>query len=152
MWVEARPMDETHDARVARVASEIADALALDSRKLSERVAEVIAGRYPEVRTDLPRASTDYHGTVMTFTASAPEAARLTLYVNFDLSFSLHVGRFVIVEDEATSGTEAQQAAQILTHVEAIAINGVARSWLDRLLGLGRDRVGPWTAPVQSAG
>jgi hypothetical protein len=67
------------------------------------------------------------------------------LYDNYDWSFGLECGRFVLFEDEEFFGAEADHIDRIVAEIDSIARRGVARSALDRALSFGADRCQPWS-------
>ena len=121
--------------------------------ELAAAVIAIMRRRFPSVEIgSLPRSiegkrrhMIEYHGTVVTFTTSEPRAARLVLLANYDWSYSLHSGRFILLEDEPTTGTKTERIEQVANQIGLVAREGVRRTWLDRLISLGRDRVEPWS-------
>lgn len=116
-----------------------------ESVALARGVETAISAQYPSTRVEWPDSSDFYHGTIVDFVPKADASAPLMLLVNFNQSYSLLSGRFVIAEDEETAGSDLERVELIVAAIDEIARNGIERSWLDRLIGR-NDRVAPWTA------
>lgn len=83
----------------------------------------------------------------MDFIPPNADGVPLTLYANFDWSFTLESGRFILFDDEPMDDPDEDAwVALVVGEIEAIAARGLSRSRFDRLIGGRRDRVAPWTA------
>lgn len=71
--------------------------------------------------------------------------AGVILYANWDWSFGLESGRFVLFEDEEFKGSEEDHIERIVAEIDAIARRGLTRSVLDRIFSFGADRCQPWS-------
>src|SRR5688572_22683894 len=116
----------------------------------SERLAGAVIARvtatHPQIVTQVAAERATQHFTTVSFTPPNAEGARLTLYANYDWSFSLHCGRFIVVDEEPMRNEdEDARVALVVNEIESIAADGLSRSRFDRLIGLGRDRVAPWS-------
>ena len=121
----------------------------MDSERGSARLAEVVTqgviALHPTVTANLIPERDQQHFTIVEFVPRNRRGARVTFYANFDWSFSLESGRFVLFEDEEFHGTEADHIDRIIEEIDSIARHGVARSTLDRVISFGADRWRPWS-------
>ena len=114
-----------------------------NGQRLADAVALIVARNHPDVVVERAKSTPFYHGTMVTLTPPDPAAARLLLFANFDWSFSLHSGRFVLHEDIPMDESEGTRIDRVVAAIEEIASAGLERTWLDRLIGK-RDKVGAW--------
>lgn len=117
--------------------------------RLADAVAVIISERYPNVAVLRLDSAPIYNGTMVTITPSEPRAARLWLYANYDWSFDLHCGRFVLYEQVPMDESEGDRIKRVVAAIEEVAADGVSRTWLDRIIGTG-DKVGPVVAKLAS--
>ena len=112
-------------------------------RALVVAVAERVTAEYPATSVEI-RDGGGFHGTVATFTPRNPDGATLTLLAAYDWSFDIHVGRFILFDQEPMDGSEAERIDLITREILEVAGKGFSRALLDRLFSFGRDRVGRW--------
>ena len=115
------------------------------SERLAEAVIARVTARHPHILTRVA-AERPTHFTAVSFTPPNAEGARLMLYANYDWSFSLHCGRFIVVDEEPMRNEdEDARVTLVVDEIESIAADGLSQSCFDRLVGLGRDRLAPWS-------
>ena len=119
------------------------------SIELAQAVLDRVSDLYPAVETRWLGASDSYHGTIVSFDPGGRGAPAL-LSVNFDQSYTLGSGRFVLDEDEPTTGELSERAEQITARIVGLATRGIERYWLDRLIGGHREAVEPWPRDSES--
>jgi hypothetical protein len=112
-------------------------------RALVVAVALRVTAEYPATSVEI-RDGGGFHGTVATFTPRNPGGAALTLLATYDWSFDIHVGRFILFDQEPMEASEAEQIDLIARKILEVAREGFSRVFLDRLTSFGRDRVGSW--------
>ncbi|MCI2959280.1 hypothetical protein MN032_16455 [Agromyces atrinae] len=111
---------------------------------LAALVVDAIADRYPSVAVEYVPAGSERHFATAIFTPQNRDGAVVTLYVNYDESFELHVRSLIVVDMQATEGSVPERASAIVTMIVDVASNGIRRGLPDRLIGNGFRRVGPW--------
>jgi hypothetical protein len=115
---------------------------------LAKRVALEVIARYPTVVVEfLPWVSGRWF-TIATFTPPNSGGVIVSLVANSDWSFDLQVGRFHVFDMEPMTGTEDDQASRIVEAISELARDGLTRTWLDRLIGGGKERVAGWLPGV----
>jgi len=112
-------------------------------RALAVAVAERVTAEYPVTSVEI-RDGGGFHGTVATFTPRNPDGTSLSLLAAYDWSFDIHVGRFILFDEEPMEGSEAERIDLIVKEILNVAREGLSRGFLDRLISFGRDRVEPW--------
>ena len=115
------------------------------SARLAEAVTQRVVALHPAVTVDLIPERDQQPFTTLEFVPRNRRAACVTLYANWDWSFGLQCGRFVLFEDEDFYGTEAEHIDRIVEEIDSIARHGVERSTFDRVISLGADRWRPWS-------
>jgi hypothetical protein len=115
------------------------------SARLAEAVTHGVVALHPTVTVELIPERDQQHFTIVEFTPRNRRGARVILYANYDWSFGLECGRFVLFEEEEFHGAEADHIDRIIAEIDSIARHGVARSTLDRSISLGADRWRPWS-------
>ena len=70
------------------------------SARLAEAVARGVVALHPTVAVELTPERDQQHFTIVEFTPRNPQGARVVLYANYDWSFGLECGRFLLFEDE----------------------------------------------------
>lgn len=87
----------------------------------------------------------------MMFVPPNRDGVAVTLYANFDWSFTLECGRFSLFDEEPMiDDDDDAHVALIVGEIESLARSGIVRSSFDRLIDLGRDRVAPWRRITRS--
>ena len=112
---------------------------------MAEAVVRSVVALHPTVTVDLTPEREQQPFTMVEFTPRNPSGARVILYANWDWSFGLESGRFVLFEDEEFSGSEDDHIHRIVAEIDAIARRGVTRSFLDRVFSFGADRCEAWS-------
>lgn len=122
------------------------DRIERGSARLAAAVVARVAALHPTVRIEVVDERPEQHFTIASFIPANQHGAPVTLYANFDWSFSLESGRFRFFDDEPMhDDNEGGRLELIVGEIEAIAKSGLPRSRVDRLLGFGADRVLPWS-------
>lgn len=115
------------------------------SARLAEAVVRCVVALHPTVSVELTPERDQQPFTMVVFTPRNPRGARVILYANYDWSFGLESGRFVLFEDEEFSSSADDHIERIVAEIDSIARLGVTRSVLDRALSFGADRCQPWS-------
>lgn len=116
------------------------------SARLAAAVVERVVASHPTVGVEAIAERPTQHFTVVSSTTSNKRGALVTLYANFDWSFTLECGRLRVFNDELmTSDDEVGRVDLIVREIEAIAKHGLRRSRFDWFLTLGVDRLSSWT-------
>lgn len=113
-------------------------------RRLAEAVAARVLVAFPRVTVKVHEDIPGLWGTVVELFPPNPRGARMSLIAAWDWSWDLNVGRFKVCEMESTTGTEVEHVERVVEAITSIATHGYRRSWADRMISFGRDRVGPW--------
>ncbi|GAA5035119.1 hypothetical protein ACFQRL_00065 [Microbacterium fluvii] len=125
----------------------MSDSAERGSARLADAVASQVKQSFPAVSVELTPEREGQYCTLVDFVPPNPDGAIITLYANFDWSFTLECGRFIFFEDEPMlDDDEVAHVRLIVGQIESLARGGFRRSRFDRLIDFGRDRVAPWDA------
>lgn len=117
------------------------------SARLVAAVASRVERSFPAVSIKVTPAREGQYFTIVRFMPPNADGAAVTLYANFDWSFTLECGRFILFDDEPMADDDEDARVElIVAEIQSLARHGLARSRLDRLVGFGRNRTAPWTA------
>lgn len=117
------------------------------SARLADAAVSLVKQSFPTVSVELTPEREGQHFTIVDFMPPNPDGAAITLYANFDWSFTLECGRFILFDEEPMMDTdEDAHIGLIVGQIESLARNGLALSRFDRLIEPGSDRVAPWSA------
>jgi len=102
-------------------------------RALVAAVVERVTSEHPATTVEIHDGGL-FHGTVASFTPRNLNGAPLTLSAAYDWSFDIHVGRFILFDDEPMEGSKAERVDLIVTEILGVAREGFSRVFLDRLI------------------